>query len=320
MTDRDSEDGEESELAVNRFRIVQLEDQIKTLEKGAETLNLGQIKQMLIYLGLPVAIATGVFGLALWQTIETSAGNRAAREVQLIAGDIERLEATSTQMARDAAVRFGDLREIAGRADEAARAVRTRADEARTQATEAERLLARMREDLASVPEIQTLLQDTGSIANDLSTNSTFQNTVASAVLESLAGSVIAFDKKCPTDLGWVPFDPGHGRMIIGVGSTQDERGETRTFSDAELTGGEFQHELTRAEMPSHDHKVGAPNGDPLRFQTYQFGGSGRSAQLLHRNGSDFIDYYRAQESGESLPHNNMPPFITLYFCKKEIR
>ncbi|MEP3331404.1 hypothetical protein [Sedimentitalea sp.] len=57
------------EAVVNAYRIEQLEKQLEELRASTSTLNFEKIKQMLMYLGLPVAIATGVFGLALYSAI-----------------------------------------------------------------------------------------------------------------------------------------------------------------------------------------------------------------------------------------------------------
>lgn len=49
----------------------------------------------------------------------------------------------------------------------------------------------------------------------------------------------------------WVQF--ASGRCIIGSGTTVDDRGESRVFN-LNQTGGNYQHQLSTNEMPSHSH------------------------------------------------------------------
>lgn len=315
------------DAAMNKYRIEQLELQLKELKESAEQLNLKQIKQMILYLGLPVAVVTGVFGLALWQVIETSAGNRAAQEVLEIAEDIEQLESRSAEMARDAETRFGDLREIAGRADEAARAVRTRADDARTQAAEAERLLKQLRTELETVPALQAALEDTGSIANALSTNPTFRDRVAGEILKSLSGAVVAFDLEAGCPIGWQSFDAAASRVIVGVGQGAIDRpGDTDlllTNRNNRDFGGEEAVKLSLDQMPTHSHSVldsghvhGALWADGRSGQDFGWDDD-RGTRGSVETGKAVTGITLAT-SGEGRSHNNMPPYIALYFCKKD--
>ena len=144
------------------------------------------------------------------------------------------------------------------------------------------------------------------------------------------SGAVVAFDfdikisSGCPK--GWNFFEPAGGRVIVGAGDHQNkwfrsETGEVVSitiyptyvqdiragFSEtasSRATGGEERVTLTVAEMPSHSHDLPV-NSDP-------------SAQgLKWQNGYNKKTGMSTSEAGDSQPHNNMPPYISLYYCKK---
>lgn len=141
-------------------------------------------------------------------------------------------------------------------------------------------------------------------------------------------GAVVAFDRSelnlnrdsdgaCPE--GWVLFRPAGGRFIVGAGShmNADPNGSPLssypTFSDSpELaTGGSERHTLTVAEMPSHEHRS-------------SFGGADTAVDIAGLNSGVNWGIRRTigpdstSSAGGGQPHNNMPPFIALYFCKKD--
>ena len=73
-------------------------------------------------------------------------------------------------------------------------------------------------------------------------------------------------------------------------------------------TGGEAQHTLTVSEMPSHTH---AWKGKDT--------GSFESGGTTHRFPIEGIDQWDApiMPTGGSQPHNNMPPYLTVYMWKR---
>lgn len=97
----------------------------------------------------------------------------------------------------------------------------------------------------------------------------------------------------------WTAY--AQGRVIIGAGSTTDTRGESRTFNNSS-TGGEYQHKLTTAEMPSHRHGV------PLR-------GSDRSGHAAITSSADNGQptVIQSNAAGGDAAHNNVQPYITCY-------
>lgn len=100
----------------------------------------------------------------------------------------------------------------------------------------------------------------------------------------------------------WVPF--GTGRMLVGVDSSQTE------FDTVEKTGGEKNHTLTIAEMPSHNHNYVR---QPLWYEELD----GTTGALADK--SDIANHvlYSTQNSGGNMPHNNMSPYITVYMWKR---
>jgi hypothetical protein len=122
--------------------------------------------------------------------------------------------------------------------------------------------------------------------------------------LELPVGTVAAFQlNECP--VGWEFFAASAGRTIIGTG--QSDGLTNRNLLDI---GGEEMHTLTEAEMPSHTHAyedqlVAANVGGWL-------GGGGNSGQAWRDHGIP------TSATGGNQPHNNMPPYIALLFCKKQ--
>lgn len=159
---------------------------------------------------------------------------------------------------------------------------------------------------------------------------------------EAAKGAVIAFDRSedrgggeiggaCP--VGWALFKPAGGRFIIGAGSHPnfDGNGEPlddyRAYADNQIdaTGGFEQVTLHRDQMPSHDHpaaQVGLlpASGPRLRVSDVGTAGSitmpygfGFSSDVKESATDRVVDH-----RGGGKPHENMPPYIALYFCKKE--
>jgi hypothetical protein len=149
-----------------------------------------------------------------------------------------------------------------------------------------------------------------------------------------LHGAVVAFDRSedrsaqadtvnagaCPP--GWQLFKPASGRFVIGAGnhSNADMNGKPLdsypTFQDdkTKAVGGEETHKLTLDEMPKHTHP--APSnifGTDILGKEGTFIPKKRVANdnLAVRMGKN------TETAGSGEPHNNMPPYIALYFCKK---
>ena len=102
------------------------------------------------------------------------------------------------------------------------------------------------------------------------------------------------------TSLGggtWVNF--GAGRVLVGLDATQTE------FDTVEKTGGAKTHTLTTAEIPSHTH--------PITFvESIGSGatqGAGTANQATPGSGTG--------ATGGGGAHNNLQPYIVVYFWKR---
>lgn len=111
----------------------------------------------------------------------------------------------------------------------------------------------------------------------------------------------------------WKSF--GSGRTLVGV-NTSDT-----SFNTVEKTGGEKTHTLTIKEMPSHNH-----NRAKIKY-TNQFlgpaGGSNANVAGINLN-SGYYPYTNETENnvevsntGGGQAHNNLQPYITVYFWKR---
>lgn len=125
---------------------------------------------------------------------------------------------------------------------------------------------------------------------------------------------VIDHPKGCPA--GWTSFAPAHGRFIIGAGPPELTRA-LRALSERFYLekGGEESVALTVEQMPQHNHPLSVesgPTNDFLGGSTADFG-IDEEFKRSNRQENDVIG-----AMGGSQPHNNMPPYIALYFCKKD--
>lgn len=113
----------------------------------------------------------------------------------------------------------------------------------------------------------------------------------------------------CPD--GWQRFGDSDGRMIIGVGSS-DQSLTSRFYRDR---GGAESHKLSVEQIPPHRHR--------LNFVEAPLIAGGRHG-FAHpvMKGFPEEDAFTGTTGGDSereaQAHNNMPPYIALYFCKKK--
>ena len=98
----------------------------------------------------------------------------------------------------------------------------------------------------------------------------------------------------------WTLF--GAGKTLVGVDTTDTD------FNASEKTGGEKAHILDITEMPSHNH-----NKLKLRWST----AAGANAVYGSNGSGSGSDRDSESYEGGGLPHNNMPPYITVYFWKR---
>lgn len=146
------------------------------------------------------------------------------------------------------------------------------------------------------------------------------------------AGAVMAFDlssltpDKCPT--GWSPFKQGRARVMVGIGDpTKTDDGKLNKSAEElglidygyRQHGGEREVTLTVAEMPEHYHELSdIPHriGQPTRSQANDIPSLAQTGISDPGKGIHQINQSTSVAGGKSA-HNNMPPYIALYFCKK---
>lgn len=122
-------------------------------------------------------------------------------------------------------------------------------------------------------------------------------------------GAVMAFDlETCPT--GWQALESARGRMVVGVGEGEvDDNGQSLTARSLGDTGGEEAHIITVDEMPSHSH--GLPRALNELNNNY-IRGVGEGGE-----GVGFTYSINSGITGGNQPHNNMPPYLGLLYCRK---
>lgn len=122
----------------------------------------------------------------------------------------------------------------------------------------------------------------------------------------------------------WVRW--AKGQTLVGVNESDS------SFSTVNKTGGAKTHTLTTAQIPSHSHS--AVNGDSSFHFTQLKIQSGLTGKLHIRNtsGSATHTFYGANQpnqwsmlrdddataaTGGSAAHNNLQPYVTVYYWKR---
>ena len=131
--------------------------------------------------------------------------------------------------------------------------------------------------------------------------------------------AVVAFtsekgERTCPP--GWKPYEKAKDRFILGAGNKYQVVGST---------GGEETVKLEERHMPSHRHGLAylTIRGD-VRFTDGGLGSSIPYADVPPERsfGRSQVSHYGPEDgtlpTGVDEPHNNMPPWIALYYCIKE--
>ena len=106
------------------------------------------------------------------------------------------------------------------------------------------------------------------------------------------------------------------GRFLLGMSSSYP----------AGSSGGESTHTLTESEMPSHNHKFAAIAGsDGNAFSDFpqqaqiNAAGTAYPSHPAFPKGADWSSYggITIEPVGGSQPHNNMPPYLSVYIWKR---
>ena len=119
--------------------------------------------------------------------------------------------------------------------------------------------------------------------------------------------AIVAFNRKEGWPKGWEKYEEGAGRLIVGVGRHEKtEYNQSIPELDVGETGGTRTHRLSTEEMPEHSHQ-------------YEFSTGYDSPRHTDSSPDEFGDHDTFEEtsrSGGNSPHNNMPPYIALHFCR----
>lgn len=148
--------------------------------------------------------------------------------------------------------------------------------------------------------------------------------------------------KSCPYDVGdilvtmnatdpavrwpgttWEVFAPG--RVLIGAGTGTDVNGTSMTFAVG-ATGGEYSHQLTVGELPSHNHNAklyyaGYEGWPTITVAKYVFKWS--SDLFYNSNSQPYTGniasgYCISQENrGNNEKHKVIQPYSSCYFYKR---
>jgi len=160
-----------------------------------------------------------------------------------------------------------------------------------------------------------------------ITVNGSNKLTVSSSVLEGAypVGSIYmnATNSTNPASLlgfgTWVAL--GAGRVLMGAGSGTDVNGDSQSFS-AGATGGEYSHELTVAELPSHRHNNGVGELTTVANDIFIYGTTtqdapGLASQQPSTGGGTPDIQGLTSYTGSNQPHNNIQPYITVYMWQR---
>ena len=105
----------------------------------------------------------------------------------------------------------------------------------------------------------------------------------------------------------WIAF--GAGQTLVGVDTAQTE------FNTVEKSGGAKTHTLTTSEIPAHEHAISTGAGQAIST------GTGTTTGIMGLSANTGNTTYATAKannnSGGGLAHNNLQPYITVYFWKR---
>ena len=80
-------------------------------------------------------------------------------------------------------------------------------------------------------------------------------------------------------------------------------------------TGGESEHTLTVDEMPSHNHSIIRPQWYYTENAILE--GTNSIYGISNKVVNAYTDSSSITNSGNGEPHNNMPPYLSVYMWKR---
>ena len=102
------------------------------------------------------------------------------------------------------------------------------------------------------------------------------------------------------------------GRYLAGIGTGSDKNGGRETISEGSNsdTIGEYNHTLTKAEMPRHDHDIST-----ARRRYGRTNGANKDQSGLFDPATPV--HVSTSFEGNSQSHNNTPPYFGVYVWKR---
>jgi hypothetical protein len=151
-------------------------------------------------------------------------------------------------------------------------------------------------------------------------------------------GAVMAFDRSdldedhCPP--GWAPFLEARARVLVGAGDPKKAPGKMAFDETARPLkgyvlrqhGGEQVHQLTAAEIPEYAPRILNAQGNPVDLRETDVvpcvdNGCNQKGALTEgfRPGQHTNTPLHLESLGKDPPNsgNNMPPFLSIYYCRK---
>ena len=113
-----------------------------------------------------------------------------------------------------------------------------------------------------------------------------------------------------PSDLFGGTWKSLEGMVLVGVDSNDDD------FSESKKTGGEKTHTLTESEMPNHHHEFAGKINSDTDYQGDWVASWGYSGQY-YQDGVWYPRMGNTTSMGGGAPHNNMPPYYTVYMWER---
>lgn len=116
----------------------------------------------------------------------------------------------------------------------------------------------------------------------------------------------------------WEQF--AQGRTLVGAGKGTDSNNLAMTFNTGD-SGGEYKHQLTVGEMPTH--RIGFPLGD---YDGWDIGSAENGQyvfnfrQSLNAGGNIYTGHIHLNLSnsiGKNETHNNIQPYTVVYYYRR---
>lgn len=155
--------------------------------------------------------------------------------------------------------------------------------------------------------KLKDITDDITEIEGDVSTLETTVSGLASQILLAAypVGSVyLSITNTNPGTLfGGTWSQIAEGRALVGVGTGTDINNNTKEF-EVGNNGGEYTHQLTVNEMPSHSHTINTTHG-------------AGTSEVDAGNGNTGSHTATTTSVGGNIAHNNVQPTFGVYVWKR---